>query len=299
MTLSTPTLPSPFVIGVARSGTTLLRFMLDRHPELAIPAETHFVPLVLQASPNGSSPQCDAFVDRIASSFTWADFGLSVDELRSAVGGLEAFTPAEGVRTFYRLCAARQNKSRWGDKTPTYTEHIATISKHLPEACFIHVIRDGRAVAASRRHLSFGPGPDIVSQARDWGRKIRSARGQAASVSRYMEIRYEELVRNPEAVLRNVCRLIGLTYDPEMIDYRRTAETRLAEFKDWRLSSGEVMSAGDDRRAIHQRTLLPLDTDRVAHWRHVLQPGEVAAFEAEEGGLLADLGYTLDTNAAG
>lgn len=271
--------------------------MLDRHPELAIPAETHFIPAALRESQTATSLERDEFVQRITASFTWPDFGLSGDEFRSAVAALEAFTPADGLRTFYRLCAARQNKPRWGDKTPTYTEHITTISNHLPEAYFIHVIRDGRAVAASRRHLSFGPGPDIVSQARDWGSKIRSARAQGRSCPNYTEIRYEELVRDPQTVLRNVCFRIGLPYAPAMVDYQVAAETRLAEFRDWRLASGEVLSAGDERRAIHQRTLLPLDSDRVEHWRQGLEAGEVAAFEAEEGELLAELGYSLDTQA--
>jgi hypothetical protein len=299
MTLSPPTLPAPFIVGVARSGTTLLRFMLDRHPDLAIPAETHFIPAVLQTSPTGASLRSDEFVHRITSSFTWADFGLSKDDFCSAVAAIDPFSPADGLRAFYRLCAEAQNKPRWGDKTPTYTDSITAISALLPEAYFIHVIRDGRAVAASRRHLSFGPGPDIVSQSRDWGRKIRNARMQAASCSRYMEIRYEELVCHPEVVLRNICVRIGLTYSSAMVDYQTAAETRLAEFRDWQLASGELISAGEYRRAIHQRTLKPLDANRVDHWRHVLLPAEVAAFEMEEGPLLRELGYSLCTDAGG
>jgi hypothetical protein len=299
MSFLASTLPAPFVIGVARSGTTLLRFMLDRHPDLAIPAETHFIPAVLGTSPTGASLRRDEFVHRITSSFTWADFGLSNDEFCSAVAALEPFSPADGLRAFYRLCSARQNKPRWGDKTPTYTDFITAISAVLPEAYFIHVIRDGRAVAASRRHLSFGPGPDIVSQARDWGRKIRNARFQANLCPQYMEIRYEELVYDPESVLRNICFRIGLTYDPAMVEYQTAAETRLAEFRDWQLASGDVISAGKYRREIHQRTLTPLDPHRVDHWRHVLQPADVAAFEMEEGPLLRELGYSLCTDLGG
>ena len=285
--------PAPFIVGVARSGTTLLRFMLDRHPELAIPAETHFLPSVIPKSPNQLPLPGDEFVRKITSYFTWADFGLTEAALSTAVAMLKPFTEADGLRVFYRLCAELKGKPRWGDKTPTYTECIAVISVLLPEAHFIHVIRDGRAVAASRRHLDFGPGPDIAAQARDWSHKIREARRQAIDCPHYMEVRYEDLVVNAEAVLRTVTSDLDLEYDPTMLDYQVAAGTRLEEFRDWRRPAGEMFLEGDYRRSIHQRTRQPLDAERIDHWRHVLQPAEVAAFEAEAGELLTELGYSL------
>lgn len=290
----TPTLPpTPFIVGVARSGTTLLRFMLERHRELAIPAETHFLPSLIPKSPTQPSIGSDEFVQKITACFTWADFGLTETAINNAVAVLKPFTVADGLRVFYRLCAESQGKTRWGDKTPPYAEHIAAISALLPEAYFIHLIRDGRAVTASRRHLAFGPGPDIVAQARDWGHKIREARRQAVACPRYMEIRYEDLVMNAETVLRAVCGELDLEYDPMMLDYQVAAATRLQEFRDWRRPAGEMFLEGDYRRSIHQRTRQPLDANRIHHWRHVLQPAEVAAFEAESGDLLTELGYPL------
>jgi hypothetical protein len=282
---------APFIVGVARSGTTLLRFMLDSHPQLAIPAETHFIPAVVQEVPPGTPPDREEFLRRITASFTWADFGLDDATFRAAVAPLEPFTVADGFRIFFRLCAAAQGKPRWGDKTPTYTEHIAAIAQLLPEAHIIHVIRDGRAVAASRRHLAFGPGPDLADQARDWCRRIRTARTQAASCPRYSAIRYEDLVARAETVLRAVCADLELEYDPIMLDYRRVADRRLEEFQDWRKPSGDMFLPGDYRRGIHQRTRQPLDLGRVDHWRTVLWAEEVAAFEAEAGDLLTELGY--------
>ncbi len=58
--------------------------------------------------------------------------------------------PAPVVRAFFELYAEKQGKPRWGDKTPGYTQHIRKISKVLPEARFIHLIRDGRDVTLSR-----------------------------------------------------------------------------------------------------------------------------------------------------
>jgi len=282
---------SPFIVGVARSGTTLLRLMLDAHPQVAIPAETHFIPAVLAPRATGRPPDREEFLHRVTSFFTWPDFGIARESLAEGLAAVVDFTPAEGIRTFFRICAARQGKALWGDKTPPYVEHIAVISQALPEARFIHLIRDGRAVAASRRHLSFGPGADIRAQALDWGRKIREARRQAADYPHYLEVRYEDLVLRPEAVLHRVCEHLGLAYAPSMLEYHRTARQRLAEFQDWSQAPGGGSLSGDYRRAIQERTSLPPDRERIDHWRNVLQPDEIRVFEEAEGGLLAEIGY--------
>lgn len=293
------TTPAPFIVGVARSGTTLLRFMLDRHPELAIPAETHFLPAVIAHPETGRTLDRDSFVHRATSGFAWADCGLDKDAFSSAVAALETFTVADGIRTFYRLCAAAQHKTRWGDKTPTYADHISAISAILPEAHFVHIIRDGRAVAASRRHLSFGPGPEIAAQARDWCRKIRSARLQAHACPHFLEVRYEDLLLDTEAVLRGICAFLELDFCPSMLDFQSAARERLGEFRDWHLPAGEVFMTGDYRRDIHSRTKLPLDAGRIDHWRLAFSPQDVAVFEAEAGDLLTELGYPLTTQMPG
>ena len=114
--------PAPFVVGVPRSGTTLLRLMLDAHPELAIPPETHFIPAVIRACRRGASP------DEVAAAMTghrrWADFGIDVDELLSRLRALGGPEPGPALRAFYELYAARQGKQRWGDKTPWHAWHV-------------------------------------------------------------------------------------------------------------------------------------------------------------------------------
>lgn len=76
---------------------------------------------------------------------------------------------AEGVRLFYRLYARRHGKARWGDKTLLYRLHLTEIEKILPEAHFIHSIRDGRDVALSLREVWFAPSQDISALVQDLG----------------------------------------------------------------------------------------------------------------------------------
>jgi hypothetical protein len=118
--------PAPFVVGVPRSGTTLLRLMLDAHPELAIPPETGFFPWIttIDGTARGAA---DEFVQRLMASPTWVDFHLDAGALRDALAALPGFSVAEGLRCFYRLYAARFGKRRWGDKTPVHGPHIRLI----------------------------------------------------------------------------------------------------------------------------------------------------------------------------
>src|SRR4029434_6926754 len=136
---------APFIVGVPRSGTTLLRIMLDAHPQLAIPPETGFLSRLVRlpwlwAAGLGRR----RLLTIITRAESWPDFHLDAHALAEALDAVKPFTLADGLRAFYRLYAARFNKSLWGDKTPLYGRHAYSIARLLPEARFIHLIRDGR-----------------------------------------------------------------------------------------------------------------------------------------------------------
>ena len=142
---------------------------------------------------------------------------------------LDRLTPRAAVRTFYELYAEHQGKPRWGDKTPGYTMEMGPISRTLPEAHFVHVIRDGRAVALSRmRTLALRP-TEISKVARRWSKRLRKAREKGKKLDHYTEIRYESLVREPEPTLSAIADFIELPWDPAMLDYHLGARRRLDE----------------------------------------------------------------------
>jgi len=169
--------PMPIVIGVPRSGTTLLRVMLDAHPEMSVPPETGFV-LDAARMDRRAGGLRDRFVAMLTGYHTWRHMGVSEQALRARVEAIEPFDVAEGVRAFYRLYAERFGCARYGDKTPMYRAHMRELEELLPEARFIHIIRDGRDVALSVRGLAFAPGDDMATLARDWSDGVRNAREQ-------------------------------------------------------------------------------------------------------------------------
>ena len=144
--------------------------MLDAHPLLAIPPETGFVPAAAALRREGE-PARAALLGLIRGFETWPDFHIPADALAARFAAIPSFTVAEGLRAFYALYAARFSKPRWGDKTPDYGRHVPTIRELLPEARFIHLIRDGRDVALSLRPLWF-------ALARSWAERIRTTRAR-------------------------------------------------------------------------------------------------------------------------
>lgn len=204
---------------------------------------------------------------------------------------MAAFSVTEGLRVFYRLCAGRAGKARWGDKTPHYLGHMSGIQRLLPEAHFIHLIRDGRDTALSFRGLWFGPGDELETAARFWVDEVRSARRQSAGLQHYMELRYEDLVLDTETSLRRITDYLRLPFDPAMLDYHRSSPDRLREIVHPFGPNGAGALPIDRFRSIHANTTRPPDPSLTGRWRTQMSDDENRRFETIAGDLLAELGY--------
>ena len=284
--------PAPFIVGVTRSGTTLLRLMLDAHPQLTIPPETHFLPKAIRtAAEDGARPK--VVLKAIVEHRRWNDFDLDRGELLQRLRQLRPLEPTGAIRAFYGLYAEQRGKRRWGDKTPGYQTKMLRIARALPEARFIHVIRDGRDVVLSQRDKADTPTPIDVA-AKRWRQRVKGTRRRAEGLEHYLEVRYEELVERPEETLRAVCEFIELDYDPVMLRYHESAEERLQEIaKDLPARGGGHTLGAGERIAAHELATRPPTTERLEAWRAEMQPEEVVAFEQVAGDLLAELGYPL------
>ena len=275
--------------------------MLDSHPELAVPPETHFIPALFEEMKKARLAEerltPDGVTDFLVGHRRWGDFGLGADELRVRLSQVK-MRPKFVLRAFYGLYAEKQGKPRFGDKTPGYVKQMGMIQRALPEARFIHLIRDGRDVALSRDDRSDAEELTIERLALIWKRRISRARGQIPRLDHYMEIRYEDLVHDPEPALRKVCEFIELSYDPAMLDYHERSGERLQEIaRDLDDDDGGALRPAAERLKAHSLVTEAPREDRVERWRELMPPEDVATFEAIAGDLLEELGYSLSAKS--
>jgi hypothetical protein len=291
--------PAPFIVGVGRSGTTLLRMMLDAHREMAIPPETYFVPHLIAACARPRVSPEDVVATATGDEHRrWPDLDIPEERYLERLRALPRLNGADAVRAVFELYAANAGKPRWGDKTPDYVKRMPQIKRALPEARFIHVIRDGRDVMLStyRRRAQRGrPLKPTGSMARRWRNQINRARHDSRQAGDYLEIRYEDLVTDTEPVLCRVCEFIELEFDPVMLRYYERAHERLKEMEREMPASGERPARPSwERLEAHALTTKPPSRDRIEVWREEMSVEDRSKFEQVAGKLLSELGYTLE-----
>jgi hypothetical protein len=272
-----------FVLGVRRSGTTLLRVILDRSPGIAIPDETYFIPQLAHRHRDPVDPA--RFLEDLRRLPAVAAWGLTVDDL--AVRLRPGMTIGSALDAAFSAYAERQGKPRWGDKTPMYMRHLDLVDRIFPDALYVHVIRDGRDAALAFLDIPEGVLTRTWAHPRsaagfacEWTTEVRCARklGRRVGAVRYFEIRYEDMIADAVGVVRSVCNFADLTFQEEMLDY--------------------VGSVDVSDKPHLQRLLLP-PTSGVRDWRSQMSRQDIVAFEAVAGDVLADLDYELLEPATG
>jgi hypothetical protein len=189
-----------FVVGSMRSGSTLLRLILDSHPRIAIGAET-------------------GFMGAVAATKRIPDWAYGVDWYRRIDWSEDELD--QRLRDFYAGMFARyaagQGKSRWGDKTPFHSAHIASMASIFPDSVFVGIVRHPGAVAASLRkrfHYTFDEALAYWTAT-----NLDLVEGAAGLGDRFTVCRYEDLVSDGEAVLRELMPAIGEEFSPSLLQH--------------------------------------------------------------------------------
>lgn len=272
-----------FVVGAPRSGTTLCARLLDAHPEIAIADEITFFDIILKARevvPELDDRAAIATLFELLPRMDHARYWQDVEPVLAAVRTRLEGDPEPSYQKFFLFFmqehARRRGASRYGDKTPWNVRHLETIARWFPNAKIIHMVRDPRAHIASKRKLP-RTSQDVVTSTVKWlidiAAATRFARSAAAAPDRFVEIRYEDLVREPAAALRRICEVIGVRFLPEMLEFHRSADVM---FRDQPWKEG---------------VLRPLSVASVDRWREELTDAQVLLIELLTARVMRRYGY--------
>lgn len=261
---------APVVVGgCGRSGTTLLRMMLDSHPRICCgPESSVFRRRALDP---------DALAER---------FSLARQEVR-AIYGAAASRPAF-IESFAGLCLRSTGKARWAEKTPRNISRIGAIFHFFPEARFVHVLRDGRDVVCSlRTHprhqvvdgklVPLDTWKPLAGCARRWRDDIERSR-PFWNDPRLHTLRYEELVKDPEPVLRRLMAFLEEPWDAVMLAH----------------SAGGSSFRDVTRFAQNPEAIGAVTASSIGRWERDLDAKDRRIFKKIAGPLLIELGYAKD-----
>lgn len=216
-----------FIVGSGRSGNTLLRAMLTAHKQVSIPPESYVFPIMLdrfikQNGMDWNSLVCNVLkpLEDSPDFYTWGiDLTLLKNELYNLNEKNKTFSRIIDKLYSYYAKEKFPGSTMWGDKTPLNTFHLEEINLALPNSKYIHVIRDGRDVVSS--YLKAGIYDSVEKASSRWWQSIEQARlfGKNSESSKYIEVRYENLVSNPLEELQRVSSFLNIHFEKEMLDF--------------------------------------------------------------------------------
>ena len=258
-----------FIVGMNGSGTTMLLDSLDNHPQLyGFPRETKILPYYIQGLPKygnlGNDENFLRLFNDLRSEFV---FKVVNDGLAPPLPAKWRDLPrclGNVIDSIYMYFAGKAGKVTWCEKTPMHVLHLSSLSELFPKAKFIHIIRDGRACAASlHRRWQYKPEVTIYR----WKKIVREGRRQGLVIpDRYYEVFYEELTAEPEEWMRKICTFLDVSYDKSVLEVNRK-----------RVITGS------------RATRIVSDIER---WRYYFNKNEIKRLEVIGGKELNQLGYT-------
>ena len=260
-----------FIVGCARSGTTILRTMLNQHSQVAIPLESLFIIDYLRADPDTPGT---TFQRLILKEYELREWGIpfTPEDFEGCV------TAKDYINRAHEHYARHFGKSIWGQKTPRFVRYGHLLKHHYPEAKFIHVIRDPRAVVSSLIRSNVHHSNSYFASRR-WLRDVHAGLAlQKNYPGDVLNIQYEALINTPEEALRQISDFLDIGFEPALLAYHKKGTAEYGEYY----------------AQIHARLNEAPDPSRIEAWRTHLIPRQIALTESICGAAMHSLGYVLD-----
>lgn len=272
------------IMGLPRSGTTLLAQCLNAHSEVVVPDETDFLVPAAWVTQQVDDP--DAGRRLVADVICSTDaFGrtlgayLSAADVRAAVAEAP-YTLSDATQAVYRRVAEAAGVQVAGDKSPNDMHQVDLLIRSglfTESITVIHLVRDPRDVITSMAKLGWLDGLD-TRWARLWAGANRALHDHVSGEDRYLVVRYEDLVADPAQGFERLCEHIGVPFEPAMVSDR----ARFQQFPEHR------------GMPQHASTFRPIDASSVAGYGKLFSPEALLEVAAAAGEVLELYGYPVD-----
>lgn len=270
-----------FIGGCPRSGTTLLGALLGAHSRCVCVPEMPFKFDLLYGldweKERVTHEETRRLIQHLGSFRMWGipAEGPADRNGRDPEEGLSYLETIEDLVRRYASAVDREEADVWVEHIPHNIRYAKALFAHFPDAVIIHLVRDGRGVAASLLPVGWGAGSELAA-ASYWAEHLAYGfAAEAATPDRVHRVYYEELLRDPHGVLARLCRFAGLEVEEQL-----GAETRFPIPR--------------DTYRQHSLVSRPPDPSRADSWKSTLTRRQIETFEYQAGELLEHLGYTLE-----
>lgn len=220
--------PAVIITGVQRSGTTLLRLLLNNHSQIAIPEEAGFLmPYLNKRTLMSSAPlsknEKRTFLKYLSQNKQYKRWKMEAHELDFILDA--DLTMKEIIGYLYGIFAGLNGKQICGDKSPSFIRKLDLLSQAFPKARLVHIVRDGRDAHLSLKKLNIPYSGNIAVASLEWRVKVSLIQKTLEKLGdRAIELRYEDLLADPVRTLTQVCAFLDLSFEEDMLNFWEHSE---------------------------------------------------------------------------
>lgn len=266
-----------FIVGAQRSGTTLLRLILNAHSDVAIPEEARFLtPLLTKRYmlQSISGKDLERAIKYLRANEQFRLWNYDKQDFFNYLEPKESIELSALISKMFQSYAESEGKHYWGDKS-LFFDVIEQLDCLFPHSLFINIVRDGRDVFSSWRKMDNSKGHSAVI-ALDWKYKMSKIDDSLKYLpsNRKITIRYEDLLSSPEEIIKNICQFIGVSFEENMLNFYKSSHNYIGDH--------------------HSKLIFnAIDNSNTEKWKTMLSNSEIRHYEILNGEILRKYGYEV------
>lgn len=261
-----------FIGSCGRSGSTLLKAVLNNHSQIHIPAETFFY---ISIVPKSNAQNTEAMIDFLLSKWWIKEMKVSKHEVLNRLMYYDRYSAWDSIfLSLIDTLSKNKKASLFGEKSPAHITLATDLLNKYPHSKFIHILRDPRAVFVSYRNVDVGTN-QVSAVINQWNNAFKIHQ-KLINNARYYYLTYEELVLDPESSIKKLCSFLCIEKEDEMLEFHK------------RKSTGFSIEQNH-----HSNTLRPIFSDSLRAWSDKIENTDLCLIETYCTKGMNEMGYQL------